>query len=76
MSAEPDLQTLWQSQPVAPQELDMVDLQAKSDAFAKVIAACAAPRQSEGGETWISERISARKSTISSRNQRRMSSAT
>lgn len=28
-------------------------------AFTKVIDACAAPRQSEGGETWISERISA-----------------
>lgn len=28
-------------------------------AFAEVIAACAAPRQSEGGETWISERIAA-----------------
>jgi leucyl/phenylalanyl-tRNA--protein transferase len=28
-------------------------------AFAEVIAACAAPRQTEGGETWISERIAA-----------------
>ena len=26
-------------------------------AFAQVMAACAAPRQSEGGETWISDRI-------------------
>jgi len=28
-------------------------------AFAAVIGACAAPRQTEGGETWISERIAA-----------------
>lgn len=28
-------------------------------AFAQVVAACAAPRESEGGETWISERIAA-----------------
>lgn len=27
--------------------------------FAGVVAACAAPRQTEGGETWISERIAA-----------------
>ena len=37
MSTEPDLQALWQAQPTSPQELDMIALQEKSDAFVRTI---------------------------------------